>query len=625
MTIRAPLCAWVCIASALVGPDSGSAQTARDRVYSPYAGRDHPTQVYWGDTHLHTALSSDAAAFGNRLGPDAAYRFARGEEVVSTTGQPVKLSRPLDFIVIADHSDGMGTFPMLLAGDPILMEKEEGRRWHRMIRDGQGAEAAREIIGLFAQGRLPWETNSPELMRPVWEQVTLAADRYNDPGTFTAFIGYEWTSLVEGNNLHRVVIYRDGADQAGQMLPYTNADSSDPEDFWAALQAYEESSGGRVLAIPHNGNLSNGLMFAETALDGDPIDREYARRRMRWEPLYEVTQIKGDAETHPLLSPDDEFADYETWDAGNLDLSAAKTDDMLRYEYARSALKLGLRFQEALGVNPYQFGLIGSSDSHTSLSAVEEDNFFGKNTGSEPTAERSVRTFRESEHGRVMAWQEVSSGFAGVWATANTREAIWDAMRRREVYASTGPRMVVRFFGGFGFEPADANTRTPADTGYAKGVPMGARLPRPPEGGAPTFLVAALRDPIGANLDRIQIVKGWLDAEGKLHERVHDVAWGDAAARRPDAQGRLPAVGNTVDVERATWTDTIGDPYLAAVWRDPGFDPGQQAFYYARVLEIPTPRWTAYDAGRFGTRMPPEVPLTIQERAYTSPIWYVPE
>ena len=464
--------------------------------------------------------------------------------------------------------------------------------------------------------------------RSTWDETIAAAEEANQPGRFTAFIGYEWTSNTGGNNLHRVVIYRDGGDKAGQVEPYTTlrpAGSDDPKDLWRWLAAYEERTGGQVLAIAHNGNLSNGRMFPVIdTFTGRDFDRAYAETRARWEPLYEVTQIKGDGETHPFLSPNDEFADFERWDVGNLDLTEAKTREMLPGEYARSALRLGLLLEQRLGVNPYRFGMIGSTDSHTGLATADEDNFFGKHAGAEPSAGRAGHVFAASPDGRIrlIGWQQVASGYAGVWARENTRAALFDAMQRKEVYATTGPRMFVRFFGGWEFEPADAHTRNPAIAGYTKGVPMGGDLGEAPRGRAPTFLVAALKDPIGANLDRIQIVKGWLDAAGQTQEKVYDVVW--SGDRRPDAQGRLPAVGNTVDVANATWTNTIGAGELITVWRDPDFDPAQRAVYYARVLEIPTPRWTAYDARYFGVQMPPEVPRTIQERAYTSPIWYSP-
>jgi hypothetical protein len=474
---------------------------------------------------------------------------------------------------------------------------------------------------------MPFDFNDPSVRGSVWEEVIDAAERYNEPGEFTAFIGYEWTSLAPpGNNLHRVVVYRDGAARASQTLPVVTEDSLDPEDLWAALTAYEKQTGGKLLAIPHNGNLSNGMMFALTDMKGDPLTRAYAEERSRWEPIYEVTQIKGDGEAHPFLSPNDEFADYGTWDKGNLNLSEAKTKEMLQYEYGRSALKLGLKLESELGVNPFKLGMIGSTDSHTSLVAVEEENFFGKHSGTEPGPERWSHPAIAAPDGSAafMGWEQVSSGYAAVWATENTRKAVWDAMKRREVFATTGTRLAVRFFGGWDFSAEDARSRIPAEIGYTKGVPMGGDLFMAPAGKAPTFLVAAIKDPYSGNLDRIQIVKGWLDKSGEVREKVYDVVWGDADKRQPGPDGRVPSVGNTVDVATATWTNTIGDSELITVWSDPEFDSSLRAFYYARVLEIPTPRWTAYDAVRYGIQMDPDVPMITQERAYTSPIWYTP-
>ncbi|MFZ7126649.1 MAG: DUF3604 domain-containing protein [Desulfobacterales bacterium] len=600
--------------------------------YSPYAGRQFPTRPYFGDTHLHTGFSMDAGAFGARLTPNDAYRFARGEELLSNTGQPVKLSRPLDFLVVADHSDGMGFFPLLMKGDPTLLATEQGRRWHDQIQSGKGVEAALDIIRSFGQGRLPEGFPLPgtKAYRSAWHKTIEAAEENNDPGRFTAFIGYEWTSNTGGNNLHRNVIFRGDGTKASLVEPYTTLKplgSDNPVDLWKWMAAAEEETGSDVLAIAHNGNLSNGLMFPTIEAFGKKLDKTYAETRARWERLYEATQTKGTGEAHPYLSPNDEFADFEIWDKGNLDGSVAKQKEMLEFEYARSAYKNGLVLEAKLGINPYKFGLIGSSDAHTGLAAMEEENFFGKTAPQEPSPERMKKTFfHDPETGvTVMDWEVGASGYAAVWAEENTREALFDAMERRETYATTGPRMIVRFFGGWDFEEQDAHHRLPADIGYAKGVPMGGDLKAAPEGKAPAFLVAALKDPIGANLDRIQIVKGWLDEKGEVQEKIYDVVWGDADKRTPGADGKLPSVGSTVDVANATWTNTIGDPELIAVWRDPDFDPGQRAFYYARVLEIPTPRWTAYDAKRFGIQPLPETTMTLQERAYTSPIWYTPE
>ncbi len=600
--------------------------------YSPYAGRNFPTRPYFGDTHLHTSFSMDAGAFGARLTPRDAYVFAKGNEVTSSSGQPVKLSRPLDFLVVADHSDGMGFFPLIMAGGPDMMADPQGRKWHDMIYAGQGAAAAMDIIQSFGKGTISkaiMPLPGTHAYQGAWQDTIKAAEEANDPGRFTAFIGYEWTSNTGGNNLHRNVIFRDDASRASTVEPFTTMKplgSDNPVDLWKWMAAYEQKTGGKVLAIAHNGNLSNGLMFPTVEAFGKPVDRAYAETRARWERLYETTQTKGDGESHPFLSPNDEFASFEKWDKGNLDGSAAKSKDMLQFEYARSALKSGLALEQKLGVNPFKFGLIGSSDAHTGLAAMEEDNFFGKTAPQEPSPERMTKTFFDNPATgvKVMDWEVSASGFAAVWATDNSRAALFDAMQRRETYATTGPRMIVRFFGGWDFQASDAKNRLPAAIGYSKGVPMGGDLGKAPAGKAPTFLVAAMKDPMGANLDRIQVVKGWMDAKGMLHEQVHDVAWGDADKRQPGADGKLPAVGSTVDVAGASWTNTIGDPELITVWMDPAFDPQQRAVYYARVLEIPTPRWTAYDANRFGIQPLPGTTMTLQERAYTSPIWYTP-
>jgi hypothetical protein len=612
-------------------PEEEAERTDPELPYSPYATGSAATSVFWGDTHLHTSFSMDAGAFGNRLGLDEAYRFARGEEIDSTTAGRVRLARPLDFLVIADHSDNMGFFPDLFAGDPTILEDPTGKQWYDMLEAGQGMEVALQIIDSFSRGTFPeklmYWPDGP-MYRSAWDKTIAAAEQYNEPGRFTAFIGYEWTSQVPpGQNLHRVVVYKDGADKANQTVPattYPPQGSTDPEYLWSLLQEYEDKTGGDLLAIAHNGNLSNGLMFPLTNhVDNKPITREYAKTRAMWEPLYEVTQIKGDGEAHPLLSPNDEFADYGTWDKGNLNLSEAKTDDMLAYEYARSALALGLKVEQDLGTNPYKFGMIGSTDSHTSLATADDDNFFGKHSGSEPGPERMEHPFAKFGDVAIYGWETVASGYAAVWATENTREALFDAMARRETYATTGPRMLVRFFGGWDFDEGDTETRQPAVAGYQKGVPMGGDLTNAPRGKSPTFLVAALKDPIGANLDRIQIVKGWIDDDGESHERIYDVAVSDGREIGADGRCRTP-VGNTVSLEDASWSNTIGSTELIKAWTDPDFDPALAAFYYTRVIEIPTPRWTAYDAEYFGVDLEEGDSGIHQERAYTSPIWYTP-
>ncbi len=600
------------------------------RPYSPYAGGAVPTRVFWGDTHLHTGMSLDAGAFGCRLEPEDAHRFARGEEIRSTTAGRIKLARPLDFLVVADHSDNMGWFPDLFAGAPHLLKDPTGKRWYDKVQKGgkDGVEVALEVIDLFSRDELPeamrYRPDSTPYKR-AWQKTIAAAEKYNEPGRYTAFIGYEWTSQVPpGDNLHRVVIYRDGAEKASQTVPFTTLapdGSTNPEDLWTVLEAYEEKTGGDVLAIAHNGNLSNGIMFPLVNPVGNkPLTKEYAERRAKWERLYEATQIKGDGEAHPYLSPNDEFADFGTWDKGNLNLSVPKKNEMLAKEYARSGLKLGLKLEKELGTNPFKFGMIGSTDSHTGLATADNDNFFGKHSGSEPGPERMKHPFATFNGVSIYGWECLASGYAAVWATENTREALFDAMERKETYATTGPRMIVRFFGGWDFVASDAVTRVPAEVGYRKGVPMGGDLFQAPQGKSPTFLVAALKDPIGANLDRVQIVKGWMDAAGTLHERIYDVAVSDG--RQIDANGRCKTpVGDTVDVANATWTNSIGDTEMITVWKDPEFDASLTAFYYVRVLEIPTPRWTAYDVKYYGLKnVSKEIPMKLQQRAYTSPI-----
>jgi hypothetical protein len=621
----------VLLATALVSPvaadqlptKEGTADIAKPQ-FSPYAGRNFPTKVYWGDTHLHTDVSVDAGTM-NRIGQEDAYRFARGEEVTTTHGLQAKLSRPLDFLVISDHAEMYGLMPQLLGGNQEILSTETGKRWYDALSAGdkdKTFDTAMEIVRSLSGDEPP--IKSDKAVRDAWQNYTALADKYNDPGKFTALIGYEWTA-IGGNNLHRNVIFRGDSSVANRTVPFSQFDSKNPEDVWKHLAAFEKETGDEVLAIPHNGNLSNGRMFRVETFDGQPLTKELAAMRAQYEPLVEVTQIKGDGEAHPMLSPNDEFADYETWDKSNLNGTEAKTDDMFQWEYAREALKTGLKLDKTLGVNPYKFGMIGSTDAHTSLAAVEEENFFGKHSGVEPEPHRWEHVVIEAPDPKftIKGWQQAAGGYAGVWATENTREAIFDAMKRKETYATTGPRMTVRFFGGWDFDEDDTNTRLPATAGYAKGVPMGGDLSAAPDGKAPTFLVAAAKDPYSGNLDRIQIVKGWMNADGETEEKVYDVVWSDD--RKPGADGKLPPVGNTVDVGNATWSNSIGDPEMIAAWEDPDFDPDQRAFYYARVIEIPTPRWTAYEAKRFNVEMPDEVPMTTQERAYTSPIWYSPK
>jgi uncharacterized protein DUF3604 len=613
--------------------DGGEIQPAdpskfyKEPGYSPYAGRRYPERPYFGDEHVHTAWSVDAGGSGATLGPEEATRFARGEEVTSTSGQPVRLGQPLDWVAITDHSDMMGMITEIKGGNPEMMADPTLKRWHDMFVGGpvEAKKGVMELVAAQAGKKLPPAATDPKFAKSVWAKNTTIAEKYNEPGRFTAFIGYEWTSNAGGgDNLHRNIIYRDNKDKADQVLPYTTFQSENPEDLWQWMTEWEKTTGGKILAIPHNGNLSNGRMFALTTFSGDPLTKAWADARQRWEPLFEAIQMKGQSESHPSLSPTDDFAAYELWDRGNL-TQTPKKPGMIAGEYAREALKNGLKVEQDLGTNPFKFGMAGGTDTHNGLVAAEEDNFFAKFPSAEPRPDRWEEDALNFGPNRIVkGWEMTAAGYTAVWSTGNTRAELWDAMMRRETYATSGPRMTVRFFGGYDFTQADA-TRTPAVAGYAKGVPMGGDLPAAPAGKAPTFLVAALKDRFSGNLDRIQIIKGWLGKDGKPQEKIYDAVWGDKDRRRI-VNGKLTPVGNTVDVATATWTNTIGDPELVTVWKDPDFDPSIRAVYYARVLEIPTPRWTAYDAAYFKIKITDrKVPMTTQERAFTSPIWYSPK
>lgn len=609
------------LAAALIAASTSWADTE----YSPPVAAEVPRNVYWGDTHLHSRNSADAYSLGNRnLTQADAYRFARGQAMTAHNGMRIQLRRPLDFLVVSDHAEYLGGYYRFNVGDPLVTETDAGGQWA----DYNAAGDAISMIRAFTASMADPENHYPfpeGTRRSIWREIAQTADDYNVPGVFTALTGYEWTSMIAGNNLHRVVVYKDGADKAAALPPFSGQDSLDPRDLWQALATYEEVTGGEVLAIAHNGNLSNGMMFPSETVDGEPIDAAYAELRARWEPIYEVTQVKGDGEAHPLLSPNDEFADYENWDWDNIGRTEAKEEWMLKHEYARSALQLGLAFEAELGANPFKFGMIGSTDGHNSLSTTAEENFFGKFPESQPGIDRTQNSMANNQ--LWQNWRIVSSGYAAVWARENTRAAIFEAMQRREVYATTGSRIVVRFFGGWEYQADDVHRPGFEDIGYAGGVPMGGTLDAVGAGPRPQFIISAIKDPDGPNLDRVQVVKGWRAEDGSLMERVFDVDWsGRQSGRRQidRSTGKLPAVGSTVDVATASYTNTIGAAQLAVVWEDPDFDHRERAVYYVRVLEIPRPRWTAYDAAFFGLDLPEEVPMVIQDRAYTSPIWYDP-
>ncbi len=455
------------------------------KAYSPYAKRSFPSKVYWGETHLHTGLSLDAGLFGCTLGPEDAYRLARGEEIKSSTGQPIKLSRPLDWMAVTDHSDIMGVATDIQNGAPNIMAIPKGKEWAEGFAKGGDAagKAAFDLITHFAQNKIPekilkdYSPGSP-IYNKVWERIIKAGDHYNEPGRFTALIGFEWTSVPKGFNLHRNVILRDNGERARQVVPLTTLPplgTTDPLDLYQWLDDYEKKTGGQSLAIAHNGNMSNGWMFPMTkTYAGGKVDKKYVKLRAKWEPLYEVTQIKGDGEAHPALSPTDEFADYETWEVGNLDITELKKPEMFQGEYAREALKNGLKLEKKFGTNPYKFGMVGATDSHTGMATAEEENFFGKSTSTEPSATRIEHPFVKTKLGSYPGYSLAASGYQGVWATENTREAIFDAMERKETYATTGPRIPVRFFGGWEFNENDLRSRAPAFIGYEKGYPWAA-------------------------------------------------------------------------------------------------------------------------------------------------------
>jgi len=596
-------------------------------AFVPGAAVAEEPVLLWGDTHLHTNVSGDAFIRGNRTAtPDSAFMFAKGAPVLDAgTGARMRIRRPLDFLVVADHAEYAGISPLMAAGDPRILQTEVGARYVQMLANGQVEEVFREIVASINRNVPISELNLDEIRGSVWQQSVAAAERHNDPGNFSAFIGWEWSSLPSAQNLHRVVFMAEGGDVANQFIPFSAFDSDVETELWSWLEETSARTGATFVAIPHNGNLSNGLMFPLAQRDGSAIDAAYANLRSRWEPVVETTQFKGDSETHPSVSPDDPFADFETYehmivgsDASGDFRHPEYTADVRLGSYTRSGLLRGLEMEQEIGVNPFRFGLIGSTDSHTGRSAATEDGFWGKFPGvSTPRA-------RANAPSSSQGWDAGASGLAAVWATENTRAAITEAFRRREVYASTGPRIQLRVFGGWNFEEDDADARNIAQIGYAGGVPMGSDLAGAPEDGSPSFLIHAVKDPDSANLDRVQMVKGWVDSSGQSHEHVYDVVWSDRG-REPSVDQAPGVISSTVDIETGLYTNDVGSAQLAAVWVDPDFDPDQHAFYYVRVLEILKPRYSTLDAIALGLD-PSEIgyPLAIQDRAYSSPIGYAP-
>ncbi|GAB4520567.1 MAG: DUF3604 domain-containing protein [Amphiplicatus sp.] len=616
----------------------------------------------WGDTHLHTNLSVDAYFLGNRSADaDTAYRFAKGEPVIHPYHRArMQLRTPLDFLAVTDHGELMGVpYRLITLRDERLTRTRLGARLIELVDEGRSEDAfglfilSINLAGLPDEARPPkvglwkalswrvqslfrpmdrerlateWLAGDPtllqdldqrDLIRTSWEFNIDAAERHNAPGKFTTLIGWEYSPTPDGANLHRIVFTPMNGKKAKTFLPFSSNDSPHPEDLWAWLAETSAALGEDFISIPHNSNISKGRMFARVDSDGRPIDAEYARLRATWEPVAEVTQIKGTSETHPLLSPDDEFAGFEFFNRLIEAREGRQTEPTVtEADYVRGALKTGLEIEAQVGVNPYKLGMIGATDSHSGLATAEEDNFAGK------MAIDSIPENKATGFGHVPGWEMSASGLAAAWTRENTREEIAAAFRRREVYGTTGPRIALRFFGGYDFAPEDAAARDVAAAGYAKGVPMGGDLTRAADGRAPTFLVRAVKDPMGANLDRVQIVKGWLGPDGKAREKVFDVAW--SPGRERTAEGKLAPVGDTVDRASSSYENTIGAVELATVWTDPEFDPDARAFYYVRVLQIPTPRNSLYDSVALGAPHPEGYPPAIQERAYSSPIWYTP-
>jgi Protein of unknown function (DUF3604) len=602
-------------------------------------------ELLFGDTHLHTSYSFDAYLNKNQTAdPDTAYRWARGLPVVHPYNKArVQIGTPLDFLIVSDHAELFGVIRAANLGSDDFEDLGlwgNFKRWlsftllNRGIEKDNGFDTFKGLLPHKGQlpGTDPVQDPANEISASpfgdtlaveskAWKEVVQAAERHNQPGKFTTFVGWEWSSTPTGANLHRIVFSPDGADKALQYQPFGADQSQYPQDLWQWLDKTSERTGSRFIAMPHNSNISKGYMYDETTLRGEPITAEYARQRMRWEPVSEVTQFKGDSETHPTLSPEDKFADFESYEhyiqQEKQEYEAAPGD------YLRSAYKRGLTLKQKTGVNPYQFGMIGSTDSHSGLSSSEEDNFWGKFAQDSTPLTKTLEGMKEMTSAN--GWSMSASGLAAVWARSNSREDIFAAFQRKEVYATTGSRLRVRVFGGWDFSEADLSNTEFASIGYERGVPMGGNLPQPSsvEGElTPRFLISAQKDPVNANLDRIQVIKGWVDDSGAQHEKIYNVAWSDE--RKLDANGNLPDVGNTVDLTSGRYSNSIGSVALSAVWEDPDFDPNLDAFYYVRALQIPTPRHSLFDSIALQSDIAAEGPDTIQERAYTSPIWYQP-
>lgn len=628
---------------------------------------ENATELLWGDTHLHSSYSVDAYMAGNRNAePDVAYRYAKGEPVVHPYNKTrVQIQQPLDFLSVADHAEYLGIVPLVFNGDVDTSNMglfERLKSWLLVKYLGSKIEDPREGTKFFT-GLLPEpEIKSGDTRDPVqaaidagtdgglesiglvddetaarltasqWGKSMQAADRHYQPGEFTTLVGWEWTQTASGANLHRIVISDADGKTASTFDPVGADDAPYPEQLWDKLEEIAGETGVDFVSIPHNSNLSKGYMFAKRTLKGESFTPEYAIKRLKWEPIVEVTQIKGDSETHPDLAPNDEFADFERFNFYLQAVPQAQDYQIQKGDTIRSALKSGLELGQSLGMNPFEFGLIGSTDAHTSVASAEEPNFWGKvATDSIPDNKRRYEEGDDDVYSDGInsfnGWNMSASGLAAVWATENTREAIVAALKRRETYATTGPRIAVRMFAGWDFDEDDLERDDIAEVGYAKGVPMGGELRGAKSGQAPRFLVTAMKGALDHNLDRIQVIKSWLNENGEAEEKIFDIAWGDGASgkRQPDANGKLPPVGNTANIRTGKTANTIGAPQLATVWTDPEFNPNTNAVYYLRVLQIPTVRHSQLDAVAMDVETPYEGPAVIQERAYSSPIWYKPK
>jgi len=569
--------------------------------------------AYFGETHVHGAYSLDAYIGGARLEPDDQYLFAKGESV-TLYGKPHSLKRPLDFLALSDHAEYIGEMYSTIVADAPGHDQEQLEQLRNLSTlEDRRAWFAKYVVenNRGADPQHPPFFTGFDTTKSAWSLMVEAAERHNEPGRFTALIGFEWSAAPGGANLHRNVIFRDAN---VPDMPVSSYEVRREDQLWEWMAELEER-GMQVLAIPHNSNASKGMMFPEVDAAGDPIDLEYARTRQHFEPLIEMMQIKGNSEVHRKFWTADEFADFEN--ADSLAKFSGRTLD--ERNFVRWGLKRGLAYQQGLGANPFKYGFTGGTDNHNGASSdVVESNW----PGSHGPEDGSVEARRTGEVGGWAEARDLNPGsLAAVWAETNTRASIFDAMRRKETFVTSGPRIKVRFFGGVDLPGDLSDPTTMVEQGYELGVPMGGDLDA--SEGPPTFTVHAIKDPDGANLDRVQIIKGWVDADDGLHEKIVDVVW--SGDRMPGADGKLPPVGNTVDLTTAKYTNTIGVPQLMGSWTDDDFDPAQHAFYYVRVLEIPTPRWSTYDAVRNGLPLLEDVPATIQERAWTSPIWYAPE